>query len=418
MSIRVAIDTLGCKLNQAESESIVRDLAQAGFTIVPSSEEADVYLLNTCTVTHVADRKCRNLLRQARRKNPAIQTVATGCYVSSSAEVMENGLADIIVPNKDKARLLEILSRLIGTGATIASQAAGVTGRRKARSFVKIQSGCRNSCAYCIVPEVRGYPYSVPAQQVLTEIQARASEGYQEVVLTGTEIGSYSSEGLGLQELVLLVLAKTNIPRIRLSSLQPAEITQSLLTLWQNPRMCRHWHIPLQSGSYTVLQRMQRAYTPHSYQQVVNMIRASVPDGAITTDLIVGFPGETDGEFLESYHFCKAIGFSRIHIFPFSVRTGTMAAKMTPQVAPDIKNKRVHLMQLLAADAQHNFLKGYSGGMLPVLWEEETDGIWTGLTDNYIRVYTKSNRDIASQVLKAQLIAPCRGGMRANVEEN
>lgn len=419
MPLRVMIETLGCKLNQAESESIGRDLVRRGCSLVCSVEEADVYLLNTCTVTHVADRKARNMLRRARRTNPSVFIIATGCYASSDTELQKEKLADLVVPNDNKPEITSAISGSLLSNSPAVTEPSTVklSDNRKARSFIKVQSGCPNRCAYCIVPSMRGGPQSIAPQQVLAEIKARVREGYQEVVLTGTEIGSYYVDGLNLEGLVARVLEETGIARIRLSSVQPKEISEGLVRIGQNPRVCRHWHIPLQSGSYAVLKRMRRHYTPTEYLEAIGMIRDHIPDVAITTDVMVGFPGETEAEFLESYYFCKNVEFSRIHVFPFSSRSDTAAAKMGEQVPAKVKGERSKLMQLLAREAQEGFFRAFTGSVLSVLWEERRFGVWTGLTDNYIRVYTRSPHEISGQVLPARLVGPTSGGVWGVIED-
>ena len=325
---RVAIETLGCKLNQAESESLRRELANSGCRIVTSRETADIFVLNSCTVTHVADRKGRQILRQARRLSPAAKIVVIGCYAglpTQQSSAIEG--IDLWVGNAEKAELIKILVQKGWIPRTGMKVDAGFQNRT--RTFIKAQDGCNNYCSYCIVPTVRGREKSLPPQLVVDEIGKRAAEGYQEAVLTGTEIGRYNFSEIDIVGLVRKILTETHIRRLRLSSLQPHEITPALVELWQNSRLCRHFHLSLQSGSDSVLRRMKRQYTAEQYAEKVNYLRKVIPEVSITTDVIVGFPGETEYEFQESYEFIRRMKFSRTHVFSYSAREGTEAAIMS-----------------------------------------------------------------------------------------
>jgi threonylcarbamoyladenosine tRNA methylthiotransferase MtaB len=407
--MKVLFETLGCKLNQAETEALARQFAFAGYELATDVKEADVYILNTCTVTHTADSKSRHLLRLAHRRNPQALLVATGCYAQRVAsELAEIEGVRLVVGNEQKVDLLQILQG-IGHSDGLNSSGEGSAGTVKAdvlrtRALIKIQDGCRNFCAYCIVPFVRSNEKSVPLVQVIREVGQRAKEGYQEVVLTGTRVGAYSSGGIDLKGLLERILKETDIPRIRLSSLQPQEISPELISLWRNSRLCPHFHLSLQSGSATVLARMKRRYTPAEYEQTVALIRKKVPAVAITTDIIVGFPGETDGEFRESLEFCRCLEFARIHVFPFSSRSGTEAAKMAGQVAEKTKKERSQKMLALAEESARRFKEKFAGELLDVLWEKQTeDGLWSGVTGNYIRVYTRGNRDLGNKLLSVEM---------------
>lgn len=401
--IRVAFDTLGCKLNQAETESLVRELVAAGYELVGSVDEADIYILNTCTVTHIADRKCRNLLRQARRRNDHARLIAIGCYAERSPQELSpiEGVG-LVLGNEQKARLLRELRGLgLSTPPSLTGQ--GHYDSCRNRSFLKIQDGCQNFCSYCIVPLVRGQVKSAPVERVVAEVQSRVADGVKEVVITGTEIGAYRSGGIDLTGLLKRILAETAVTRLRLSSLQPQEIGAELLGLWQDRRLCPHFHLCLQSGSDSVLERMRRRYKIADYQRAVASIRKVVPDAAITTDVIVGFPGETEAEFTESYEFCRKNGFARIHVFPYSRRPGTEAATMLEQISEEVKKERVQQMLALAEENARSFRERFLGQTMTVLWEQRAGGVWSGYTDNYIRVYVKSNDDLANQLLPVKL---------------
>jgi threonylcarbamoyladenosine tRNA methylthiotransferase MtaB len=396
--MKIALETLGCKLNQAETESLARQFVQAGYELVQHPGEADVYILNTCTVTHTADAKARHLLRLAHRQNPDAFIIATGCYAQRAATELTaiegvNGVVD----NKEKSNLLQVLKNIPQKAQNKTEQATEPAPFRT-RSFLKIQDGCQNFCAYCIVPFVRSCETSVPPEVILDEINKRTAEGYQEVVLTGTRVGGYAFPGLDLRGLLQRILDETKIPRLRLSSLQPQEISAELIKLWQDSRLCPHFHLSLQSGSKVVLERMNRRYSTEDYLRAVKLIRQEVPAVAITTDVIVGFPGETEAEFEESLEFCRQIGFARIHVFSYSPRSGTAAAEMAGQVSDKAKKERSRKMLALAEESAGKFRESFSGESMDVLWEKQTDdGDWTGITGNYIRVFAKSKDDLSNK---------------------
>jgi len=400
-SIRVALDTLGCKLNQAETELLARQFAQAGYRVVPPHAEADVYILNTCTVTHIADRKSRHLLRMARRRNPDALVVATGCYVNRAGhELSQIDGVDLVVRNEEKPHIL----RLLEESGRISRRGRVQYHGLRTRACVKVQDGCSSLCAYCIVPLVRGGEISLPIEQVIPEVRQRVADGCQEVVLTGTKIGSYNYDGVGLKGLLERILSETDITRLRMSSVQPQEMSTELIELWKNQRLCRHFHLSLQSGSDAVLKRMNRQYSTADYQRAVALIHHAVPDVAITTDVIVGFPSETDQEFEESYEFCKRMEFARIHVFTYSPRSGTQAASMPGQVKAQVKKQRSQRMLALAEESIRNFNRRFLGRTMTVLWEQQTGGTWSGLTDNYIKVYTKSNDDLTNRIQPCRLV--------------
>jgi threonylcarbamoyladenosine tRNA methylthiotransferase MtaB len=410
----VAVESLGCKLNQAEAQQMERRLAAAGYRLVAPEDGPDVYVLNTCTVTHIADRKGRHLMRLARRRNPAVRLVATGCYAERApGELARLEGVEMVLGNDLKESLA---ARLDGLGTT--GQAGEPSGREtRTRAFVKVQEGCRNYCAFCIVPLVRGRETSVPVETVITRIQERTAEGCQEVVLTGTEIGRYDSEGFDLKGLVARVLAETAVPRLRLSSLQPPEITPDVVALWRNPRLCPHLHISLQSGSDAVLKRMQRRYTAGDYLRAVALVRQAMPEAAITTDIIVGFPGETEAEFRETLELCRGAGFARVHVFPYSSRPGTAAASLPGRVPEPVKKARTQAALALAKECARGFQRRFLGRMLDVLWEKETGGVWSGLTGNYIKVYTGSASDLSNRILPVELERIYRDGVWGSITE-
>jgi threonylcarbamoyladenosine tRNA methylthiotransferase MtaB len=401
--MKLAIETLGCKLNQAETESLARQFLQAGYELV-QPDEADVYILNTCTVTHTADAKARHLLRLAHRRNPAAFIIATGCYAARVAsELAEIEGVNCVVDNSKKSNLLQILQG-IPQKDNSAKTSLHPSSAFRTRSFIKIQDGCNNFCAYCIVPYVRSNEVSVPPDKIIDEIKQRAAEGYQEIVLTGTRVGGYGFSGMDLKGLLPRILEETDIPRIRLSSLQPQEITSGLIKLWKNKRLAPHFHLSLQSGSAGVLARMKRRYTPEKYGGTVNLIRKLVPAVAITTDIIIGFPGETDKEFEENLEFCRQMGFARIHVFSYSPRSGTEAARMAGQIPDKTKKERSQKMLALAKESARTFRESFTGQSMDVLWEKQTDdGDWSGITGNYIRVFTKSENDLSNKMTPTRI---------------
>lgn len=366
-------------------------------------EQADTYVLNTCTVTTTADGRARRLLRQARWRNPAIRTVAVGCYAERAGhELARIDGVSLVVGNGEKHDLSRLLGRT-ACGSGTASQAFPQTARRT-RSFIRIQHGCATPCSYCVVPLVRPLEASVPADQVIREIHERFSAGCREVVLTGSKVGAYRHKVTDLPALLALILDETAMPRIRLSSLQPGEVSPALLDLWANRRLCPHFHLSLQSGSNAVLRRMGRRYDTGDFSEAVRLIRERTPDAAITTDAIVGFPEETDAQFEESLSFCRGMAFARIHVFPFSPRPGTGAARLPGRVNAGTMKERRGRMQALAAESARAYRQRFSGRRLQVLWEQrDADGLWSGLTGNYLRLRTRSDRDLTNRLTEVRL---------------
>jgi len=401
--MRVALDTLGCKLNQAETELLARQLVEAGHNLVSRPGEADAYILNTCTVTHVADSKSRRLLRMAHRQNPNVLVVAAGCYAQRAPGELEQieGVG-LVAGNDEKPNLLKLVER---AGS---NRQGGLAGNNEAelrtRSLVKVQDGCNSFCAYCIVPMVRGRERSLPADEIVNEVKQRVADGYKEVVLTGTKIGSYNNGGVGLKGLLEGILAETDVARLRLSSLQPQEISPGLIGLWGDERLCPHFHLALQSGSNAVLSRMRRQYSVGDYEKAVSLIRGQVPEAAITTDVIVGFPGETEEEFEKSYRLCQEMEFARIHVFNYSPRVETEAARLPHPVESKVKKQRSHRMLALAEKSVEDFRRRFSGRTMTVLWEKQSgDGVWSGTTGNYIKVCRKSDEDLSNRLLPVKL---------------
>jgi len=437
--IRTAsIATLGCKLNQSESDEMARELAGVGVQLVPFGRPADLCIINSCTVTHTGDRKSRQLIRQAVRANPDAVIVVAGCYAEVEPEAVRaiDGV-HLVIGNSGKERLLELLrAQQLGLGgddtnsphqspALRRNGSAGNPERGacvRTRAFVKVQEGCDNHCSYCIVPQARGHQRSRPMEQVLDEIRELVVHGYQEVVLTGVNISAYgrdwgaegassNARGRGLVSLMRRILSETELPRLRLSSLQPEDWNEGFNELLGSGRVCRHLHLSLQSGSDAVLKRMRRRYNVARYEKIVGEARAAVPGVAITTDVIVGFPGETEEEHLETEAFLRSIGFAGVHVFKYSPRDGTAAAAMPDQVAPRVKQERSDRLIRLAEEMGRTFRSRFAGSVLEVLWEERLrpeeaaglglgpGGPWfSGISDNYVRVYARGLRELSGTI--------------------
>jgi threonylcarbamoyladenosine tRNA methylthiotransferase MtaB len=413
--MRISISTLGCKLNQAESDSLARELSAQGHLVVPDSQPHDLFILNTCSVTSTAEAKSRHALTLENKRNPSSISIAIGCYAQRSPDILHAipGIAAVI-GNRDKARLLRILSErgLL----TDAKTTENPTAHPRTRAFLKIQEGCNNHCSYCVVPQVRGSATSVPSEIVLAELARLESSGYREVVITGTEIGSYDDSALHIPKLISEMLNRSSIPRIRISSLQPFEITSDLLALWQDHRLCQHFHISLQSGSNSILGAMRRRYQVAHFEEAVRIIRTAIPAAAITTDIIVGFPGETENDFQQTLDVCRRIGFSRIHQFPYSPRPGTVAAQMESAVTPKERSDRLNRIKRLAEESNYAFTQAHIGHILPVLWEQQHDrDTWSGLTPDYLRVYVESEENITNRILSANIKTIYKDGVRGSL---
>lgn len=345
--MRVYLTAVGCKLNQAEIAAWARQLTAMGYEIVNTPTDAELCIVNTCAVTHVAARKSRNLVRRCARARPHSQTIVAGCYAQvNPAEAAGLEGVGLVVGCTDKDALVQTAIARLGLQPPKQLTQAQPPPSRRTRALVKIQDGCDNACTYCIVRVARGSQRSMPTASILEEVMARESEGYQEIVLTGVHIGAFGRErGESLAELVSEILSCTHLPRLRLSSIEPWDLSTELVDLWKNPRLCRHMHLPLQSGCDATLRRMGRRYTTALYREWLARARCAIPDLAITTDVIVGFPGEDEREFGASLEFVASLGLARVHVFPFSLRPGTPAASMPGQVPPQLKGERAARMR-------------------------------------------------------------------------
>lgn len=420
----VAILTLGCKLNLADSEEIARGLQAVGFATVDHVCEADAFVVNTCSVTHVADAKSRRLVRSVRRLAPGAKVAVTGCFPQSAGEAAALALgADLVAGTRDtgKATLVEfLLAELTLRGAKQTDAATSTqrpAGSAHARAFVKAQEGCNDVCAFCIVPQTRGREESRTVERVVAEVQAAVESGAREVVITGTQLGAWGrdlAEPQKPHELIAGILEQTDVVRLRFSSLQPQDISPELLALWEDPRLMPHFHLALQSGSEAVLQRMRRRYSAREFLLAAQRIRAVSPDAALTTDVIAGFPGETDKQFEETLALCREVGFARLHCFPYSQRARTVAARMPDQVPPEARKERMRILSELNDDLSTAFRSRFLGTTRAVLWETERqfeDGArWFGHTDNYIGVYATGGA-LRNHLTPVFLYALCDDGM-------
>ena len=416
--MNVYLESLGCKLNQSEIETLARRFLARGHQIVPAPEEAGLCVFNSCAVTHIAARKSRQAVRRLRRRNPAARVVVTGCYAEVAPEELD---ADLIVGIGDKDQLVE---RLLGRGNAASSpfpmSQSLPLPQRRTRAFVKIQDGCDNHCTYCLTRIARGHQRSRPRADVLAEVQARAEAGYQEVVLTGVHLGGYGHDHGqpprdSLWELVEAILSQTDISRLRLSSVEPWDVTADAFYLWGDARLCRHLHLPLQSGSDEILRRMGRRYTATGFARLVGAACAAIPGLAVTTDVIVGFPGETEAHFAQSLAFVESIGLARGHVFPFSARPGTPAASLPDRVPVSEKRARAARMRAVLQEAATRFRGQFVGQIVSVLWEAQRNGRWRGLTDNYLRVTAQSDDDLAQTITATRLTALADDGLRGHL---
>lgn len=429
---RVALDFLGCKVNQAEIEDLSGSFRQAGYAVVDSADAVDVYVLNSCTITHVADRKARLLIRQAARRNPQALIVVTGCYPSVDAPSVQSipGVG-LVVSNADKPRLVDMIRQRLAPSPDRAAPTEPARRSQRTRLMLKVQDGCDHFCTYCIVPRARGGVRSVPIERVIDQVQERVSQGFREIVLTGVALGSYGDDwsgdgrGRALARLVEAILTRTALPRLRLSSIEPENLHPGLLELWSNARFCRHLHLPLQSGCDATLRRMGRRYRQADYGSLVEQARRSAPDVALTTDIIVGFPGESEQEFAESRAFAATMAFAKVHVFRFSARRGTPATRLRQPASETAKKERSAIMSALSDEGAQAHRARFVGRRRSVLWEEAVPGptnappgdavLWTGLTDNYIRVYLPSAAELGNTVTDVRLGPPFADGLSARV---
>ncbi len=403
---RVAFHTLGCKVNQYETEAIVEQFVECGYQVVDFEEKADIYVINTCTVTNIADKKSRKMLSRAKKKNEDSVVVAVGCYVQIAHEQLEEmPYIDVLIGNTHKNQVVEIVEKFMDTRQRertienvhkdIAYEEIHIHSQHsKTRSTIKIQDGCNQYCTYCIIPYTRGVIRSRQPESVIDEVKQLSGKGYKEIILTGIHLGSYGKDldGVELIDLIEELNDIEGIDRIRLGSLEPNLITEELLErLVKCSKVCDHFHLSMQSGSDSVLNRMKRRYDTDTYYAKVGMLRSYYDNPAITTDIIVGFPMETEQEEEETLAFVEKVAFSEIHVFKYSIREGTAAASMNPQVDGKVKNARSKRLTELGDNLKVQYLNNHIGMEMDVIVEEEQKiggvNYMSGYTCNYIKVY-------------------------------
>lgn len=403
---KVSFITLGCKVNQYDSDAMRTLFIHRGYKPVEHSEVADVYIINTCSVTSIGDRKSRQVIRKIRRNNPDAVIAATGCYAQVAPEELEKmGDVDVIVGHQDRNKIVDYIEEAEKSEKTVnavkdimsireyENLTVDPEGEVKARAFVKVQEGCDNYCTFCIIPYARGRLKSRKQEDAVDEIKKLVEKGYREVVLTGIHLGNYGKDlrnGTSLSTLVSELLKIPNLLRIRLGSIESVELSDELINIIKNEkRVCHHLHLPLQSGSDAVLKSMNRHYRLRQYKDLIAMLRKKIPNLALTTDLIVGFPGETEENFKETLNTLHELKFSAIHVFPFSKRTGTPAAMYPNQITNEEKKKRVHRVQELEKKISKEFRCEFLNKIVHVLAENKKEEYFEGFSDEYIRVTIK-----------------------------
>ncbi|HEY0512136.1 MAG TPA: MiaB/RimO family radical SAM methylthiotransferase [Thermoanaerobaculia bacterium] len=413
--MRVHFTHLGCKLNQAEIERLGRELTAAGHEVVGSLAGADLHVVNSCTVTHAAARGSRKEAGRARRGGLPARTVLTGCFATGSPEeAAQLAGVDLVVSNADKDRLVELVHAAFPELVPQLVPCAPPQSHGNTRALVKVEDGCDMRCAFCVIPLTRGAQRSRPLPEVVAEVRTLLDRGHREIVITGVQISAWRREGARLGDLVRAILTETDVPRLRLTSIAPWDLDERLLGLWRDPgghRLCRHLHLSLQSGSTATLRRMRRPYTAESYLALLDRVRAAVPGAAVTTDVIVGFPGETAEEFAASLATVEAAGFARIHVFPYSARPGTAAEGMPGHLPPEEKKERMQRMLAAADRAERSFQAAHLGARSTVLWEKPKDGIGQGLTDNYLRVVSEEGAGLWNRFSEVELVGLAPGGV-------
>ncbi len=422
---KIAFYTLGCKVNQADTASMENLFLRSGHQLVSFDGEADVYIINTCVVTNTGQRKSRQTIHRAIRKNPNALIVVTGCYPQTAAEeVKAIAGVDMIIGNQDRAQIVQLVEERLAhrqtdtldavhklTASTAFEEMAAGDITDKTRAFLKIQEGCNQFCTYCIIPYARGPLRSRSLESICTETQRLISAGFKEIVLIGIHLGCYGKEnpdGPTLYDAVKTVLDVPGVQRLRLGSLESVEVEPRLLTLMQeDARFCRHLHLPLQSGCDKTLQAMHRPYTTAKFKTLLADIKTKVPDIAITTDVIAGFPGETEADFETTCKFAESCGFSKMHIFPFSARKGTPAEKFAGAVTEAVKKERADILGRIDETMHKAFLQAMVGQNAEVLFEQPAgEDYFEGLTGNYQRVFVKSGgRNLGGEILPVKITA-------------
>ncbi|MBR6401034.1 MAG: tRNA (N(6)-L-threonylcarbamoyladenosine(37)-C(2))-methylthiotransferase MtaB [Firmicutes bacterium] len=420
---KVAFLTLGCKVNLYDTEAMQELFAARGYDIVDFENMADIYIINTCTVTNFGDKKSRQMIRRAKRQNPDAIVAATGCYAQVAPDTVSKieGI-NIVVGTKHRARIVDIIedytdeTKVLNAVSDIRHETEFEPLKisklkDRTRAYVKIQEGCNRYCSYCIIPYARGPVRSRRPEEVVEEVKRLAQNGFKEVVLTGIHVASYGLDlkCTNLTDIVKQVNETEGIERIRFSSMEPTAVTEEFVAeMKKMPKICDHFPLSLQSGCDKTLKAMNRRYTADEYALAVDRLRGAFPDVAITTDIIVGFPGETEEDFLESIAFARRVGLSKIHVFPYSPKTGTPAAKMKEQVPPDVKNDRAARLIAVSDELNKKFIDTLKGRTMHVLFEiRNKDGYFEGHTTNYIKVLVKTEEDLKNKILNVKIGEYC-----------
>ncbi|MFJ7933611.1 tRNA (N(6)-L-threonylcarbamoyladenosine(37)-C(2))-methylthiotransferase MtaB [Sporosarcina sp. NPDC096371] len=423
----VAFHTLGCKVNHYETEAIWQLFKDAGYNREDFERNSDVYVINTCTVTNTGDKKSRQVIRRAIRQNPDAVICVTGCYAQTSpAEIMAIPGVDIVVGTQDRTKLLGLIEEYQTERQPINAVRNIMKNRvyeeldvpaftDRTRASLKIQEGCNNFCTFCIIPWARGLMRSRDPQEVIRQAQQLVDAGYLELVLTGIHTGGYGED---LKDYNLARLLRdlesqvTGLKRLRISSIEASQITDEVIDVLRNSNIVvRHLHIPIQSGSDTVLKRMRRKYTMEFFAERLDRLREALPQLAITSDVIVGFPGETEGEFMETYNFIRDHRFSELHVFPYSKRTGTPAARMEDQVDEEVKNERVHRLIELNDQLAKQYASTFEDEVLEVIPEanyklDPDSGLYEGYTDNYLKVVFPAEESMVGKIVRVKITKP------------
>ena len=427
---KIAFYTLGCKVNQSDTASMERLFREAGYEIVDFAEKADIYLINTCVVTNMGQRKSRQMIHRAIRKNPNAFIVVSGCYPQTAAEEVKaiQGV-DLIIGNQDRAAVVTLVEAAATeqsidaydnvkklSAQTAFEELSADCETEKTRAFLKIQEGCNQFCTYCIIPYARGPLRSRSLENIKDEVEKLVAAGFSEVVLIGIHLGAYGKElknGTSLTDAVKAALAVPGLARVRLGSLESVEVGEDLLDLMaSDERVQRQLHLPLQTGCDDVLKSMHRPYDTKIFAELIQKIRAKLPDVAITTDVIVGFPGETEGNFAATKEFVRSCGFSKIHIFPFSPRKGTPAASFSGVVSEKVKQRRAVELAEVDRESHEKYCESMLDKTVTVLFEQESaEGLWEGLSGNYVRIYARSEDNLSGKIRKITLKDLYKDGM-------
>ena len=408
---KVSIHTLGCRLNLSESGSIAQGFAQRGYEIVPFGEKADITFLNTCTVTDGADSSCRNTIRKAQKLSPEGKVVVAGCYAQMEPDEIRSLNVDLILGTQEKYKVFDYLDEEEGNITRIEKSnefwgAATTLEDSRTRSFLKIQDGCNYICSFCIIPFARGRSRVISIKDAQKEARKLVEQGFKEIVLTGVNIGEY--ESTGGQRLVDLIKAIQDIEglsRLRLSSVEPNTITKELLEqLKKTSQYQDHFHVPLQSADTEILTKMRRKYTFDHYKEVIGMIKGYYPNASIGADIIAGFPSESEKQFENTYNYLKNSPITHFHVFPYSKRKNTTAARMDLHIDPTLKRRRVKSLIELGKEKQSHFAQAQIGEELEILFERKgREGLWRGYSGNYLKSYFASEEDLSNKVLRLKV---------------